>query len=314
MSGSGDQIDPPSVRIVVELRRRIAAGELRDGERVPSTRQITQQWGVAMATATKVLTALRQEGLVRAVPGVGTVVSAGTPPAVAGRRGRPRDIDLALTRDRVVQAGIEIADAEGLAALAMRRVAAALGTATMSLYRYVRSKDELLMLMVDSLFGRYPLPDATGLDWRARLETLCRLQWAAYQRHPWLAQFVSMTRPQLVPGAMAHTEWAMAALEHLGLDLGDRLHIAVTLASYVRGTAVNLEPEAQAEQDSGMTSEKWMESQGALMAVIVSSGAFPMLAAVANDDDLALDLDSLFDFGLRRLMDGLAVFVDEHRE
>ena len=66
--------DQPSVRIVAELRRRIAAGELPPNARVPSTRQITQEWGVAMATATKVLTALRHEGLVRAVPGVGTVV------------------------------------------------------------------------------------------------------------------------------------------------------------------------------------------------------------------------------------------------
>ncbi|GAA5031799.1 winged helix-turn-helix domain-containing protein [Actinopolymorpha pittospori] len=73
--------DPPSVRILTEIRRRIATGELRAGDRVPSTRQITQQWGVAMATATKVLTALREEGLVRVVPGVGTVVDAAAGPS-----------------------------------------------------------------------------------------------------------------------------------------------------------------------------------------------------------------------------------------
>ncbi|MYR86592.1 GntR family transcriptional regulator, partial [Streptomyces sp. SID685] len=61
-----------SGQIVGELRRRIETGELAPGERVPSTREITRQWGVAMATATKVLTELRREGLVRAVPGVGT--------------------------------------------------------------------------------------------------------------------------------------------------------------------------------------------------------------------------------------------------
>src|SRR5213592_4734308 len=71
--------DPPSARIVADIRRRIAAGELRPGDRIPSARQITREWGVAIATATKVLAALRQEGLVRAVPGVGTVVAAPHP-------------------------------------------------------------------------------------------------------------------------------------------------------------------------------------------------------------------------------------------
>ncbi len=313
--------DATSVRIVDELRRRIVAGELRDGERVPSTRQITQEWGVAMATATKVLTALRQEGLVRAVPGVGTFVDLGRPPATSqgpaptgGRDAAGVDEpERSLSRERVVQAGITIADREGLAALAMRRVAAELGTATMSLYRYVRGKDDLLMEMVNSVFGRYPLPDPAGLDWRARLEALCRLQWAAYQRHPWLAQYVSMTRPQLVPRAMAHTEWSMAALDTAGLDPGGRLHVAVTLANYVRGTAVNLEPEAQAEQDSGVTSDEWIASQGAQLQAIVATGSFPMFAEMAQLEDLELSLDTLFEFGLLRLLDGIEVFVERRR-
>ncbi|NYV76440.1 GntR family transcriptional regulator, partial [Streptomyces sp. UH6] len=70
----GEQAGPRYSRIVTELRQRIESGELAPGERVPSTREITKEWGVAMATATKVLTELRHQGLVRAVPGVGTVV------------------------------------------------------------------------------------------------------------------------------------------------------------------------------------------------------------------------------------------------
>ncbi|HEX8628679.1 MAG TPA: winged helix-turn-helix domain-containing protein, partial [Catenuloplanes sp.] len=72
-------MDPPYARIVADIRARIVAGELRPGDRAPSTRQITRQWGVAMATASKALAALRQEGLVHPARGVGTVVSA--PPA-----------------------------------------------------------------------------------------------------------------------------------------------------------------------------------------------------------------------------------------
>ena len=79
---------PPYAQIAAELRDRIAAGEMAQGDRVPSTREITRRWGVAMATATKALTALREEGLVRPIPGVGTVVNGragGRTPS--GRRG-----------------------------------------------------------------------------------------------------------------------------------------------------------------------------------------------------------------------------------
>ena len=81
--------EPPSVRIAAELRAQIERGELAPGERVPSAREITRRWGVAIATATRVLAALRDDGLVRAVPGVGTVVVA--PPEPGGSvAGRPR--------------------------------------------------------------------------------------------------------------------------------------------------------------------------------------------------------------------------------
>jgi AcrR family transcriptional regulator len=309
-----------SARIVAELRRRIASGELATGDRVPSTRQLTRDFGVAMATATKVIGALRQEGLVLVLPGIGTVVAAGPPPngtamnhpdrtgGVADDRTEVPDREPGLTRERVVLAAVEIADAEGLSALSMRRVAADLGTATMSLYRHVHNKDELLFAMADNVFARYPLPPAEP-DWRTGLESLCRLQWRGYQDHPWLAQYVSMTRPQLVPRAMAHTERAMSILAAMGLGIADRLHMAVTLANYVRGTAVNLEPESQAVQDTGMTNDEWMQTQVPLMTEIVSSGEYPMFVAMADADDVNLSLDSLFEFGLARLLDGLEVFA-----
>ena len=82
--------ESPSVRIAAELRGRIERGELRPGQRVPSTREITRSFGVAVATASKVLAALRDDGLVHAVPGVGTLVSAPARPALGGRRERPR--------------------------------------------------------------------------------------------------------------------------------------------------------------------------------------------------------------------------------
>src|SRR3954452_4627281 len=109
---------PPSTRIAGELRRRIAAGELAPGARMPSTRALVQRYGVAMATATKVLTTLRHEGLIRSVPGVGTVVAGEPPPRPAERTVRRRSsADGGLGVGTIVAAGIAVADAEGLAAL-----------------------------------------------------------------------------------------------------------------------------------------------------------------------------------------------------
>jgi DNA-binding transcriptional regulator YhcF (GntR family) len=153
--------DPLYLRIAGEIRRRIASGDLRAGDRVPSTREITRQWGVAMATATKVLATLRDEGLVRTVAGVGTVVERAPrqPEAAASEHG-PR-------RDRIVHAAVGIADAEGLEAVSMRRLAAQLGVGAMSLYRYVPGKEALVHLMAEAVFRQHPLPEPGPDGWRA---------------------------------------------------------------------------------------------------------------------------------------------------
>src|SRR3954470_13075334 len=132
------EVEPPYRRIVAEVRRRIEAGELRPGDRVPSARAITREWGVAIATATKAHAALREEGLTIARAGVGTVVAGPAP-----RR------EHELTRERIVATASAIADADGLAELSMRRIASTLGVATMSLYRHVPSRDDLTLAMID---------------------------------------------------------------------------------------------------------------------------------------------------------------------
>jgi AcrR family transcriptional regulator len=339
---SAAQPAPPSVRILTELRRRIVAGELAPGDRVPSTRRITQEWGVAMATATKVLSTLRQEGLVRAVPGVGMVVVAGpggaapapsappvspaspapraspvspapahgAAPATAPVR-RARGAERELTRERIVRAAVEIADAEGIGALAMRRIAAELGAATMSLYRHVADKDQLVLLMMDQVMVDNPLPEALPPGWRAGLETIARTQWQIYRRHPWLAVVMSFTRPVPSPAAAIHTERSMAALAGLGLGMEQIAQAAVTLAGYVCGLAVNFESEAAAERDSGLSSDEWLamtEGEGDLGA-LVEAGEFPMFTALAEGPEIDLSLDGLFEFGLARMLDGVGLLI-----
>lgn len=314
----------PYLRIVDEIRSRIASGELRPGDAVPSARRITRDWGVALATATKVLATLNAAGLTRSMPGVGTVVSGATadgpapsrpaaapgPPAGPTKgvsNGPPRE-DVDLSRERIVRVAIGIADAEGVAQLTMRRIATELGVATMSLYRHVGGKDDLLVQMMDTVLGEEPLPATPPDGWRASLEFSSRLQWKGFRRHPWLAPALSLTRPQLVPNGMRHTEWALRALEGLGLTQQQKIHVHIALFSHVRGLALSLESEAQAEQDSGMTSDQWMETRQEEFFAVMRGGDFPMMLQVFNDD-LDMDLDELFEFGLGRFLDGLERYL-----
>nr|BFE78930.1 hypothetical protein GCM10020093_015310 [Planobispora longispora] len=113
----------------------------------------------------------------------------------------------------------------------------------------------------------------------------------------------------LVPNAMAHTEWAMRAVSGLGLDANTTLHIGTVLTAYVRGIAVNLEPEAEARQDTGVDEDEWIRTQEPSFAEVFASGRFPVLAHAFTQPGLDFDLDTLFSFGLRGLLDGLAVLI-----
>jgi DNA-binding transcriptional regulator YhcF (GntR family) len=304
---------PPYARIADELREQISSGTLRPGDRVPSTRQITQRWGVAMATATKVLTALRREGLVHAVPGVGTVVAGPRRRAPAGRAA-VRDVagaEPTLTQQRIVAAAISVADVEGLAGLSMRRVATELGAATMSLYRHVADKDALVLQMIDTAFAECVVPGdpPPAEHWRARLEYAARAMWATFRRHPWLAQAMSTTRPQLLASTLAGGEWMLASLDGHGLDTATMMTAHITLFTYVRGSAVSLELEADAEAMTGLNADEWMDTQVPSLRSMVAAGNLPTLGRIL-DTPYDFDLDTVFEFGLQRLLDGYALLID----
>ncbi|MGW6026797.1 TetR/AcrR family transcriptional regulator C-terminal domain-containing protein [Streptomyces sp. NPDC055099] len=297
--------DPPYLRIARDIRHRIDSGALAPGDRVPSTRHITQEWGVAMATATKALTALKQEGLVRAVPGVGTVVAEPV-------RERGAASGQGLTRERIIRSAIAFADAEGLAALSMRRVAAEFGASTMALYRHVPSKGELVRLMSEAVFSEEPSgPRPHG--WRAQLAQEARWLWERYERHPWLGRAMAgLTRPMASPHAMRYTERVLGALSGLGLSPYQMIHVHLTLLGYAQGVTLAMELESQARQDTGMTPEEWMASNEPRMDAIQSSGAYPVLLDLFGDDDFDLELGTLFEFGLERFLDGVEALIARH--
>ncbi|MFF2194666.1 TetR/AcrR family transcriptional regulator C-terminal domain-containing protein [Streptomyces sp. NPDC058157] len=306
--------DPPYLRIAAAIRRRITDGDLAPGDRVPSTRRIAAEWGVALATATRALAALRQEGLVEARPRIGTVVAGSAPAAPPRRPPAPgAHPEQGLSLERIVRAGVEIADAEGISALTMRGVAARLGVGAMSTYRYVPGKEDLVLHMADAAFGEaaYPAPDTAG-DWRSRVELGARTLWGLYRRHPWLAQVGSLTRPLLVPNLMVHGEWVLGAFDGHGLDATALFDVHVLLYSHIQGLAVHLEREAQAEAATGQSEDQWMDSRAPALRHLAESGRFPTFTKVvaAFEDGYDLRLDALFELSLRTLLDGLTPLVE----
>ncbi|MCA2177081.1 GntR family transcriptional regulator [Nonomuraea glycinis] len=334
MPSSAQRPDPPYRRIVTELRARILAGDLRPGDRMPSIRQIAQRWGVAVATATKVVATLRDEGLVEAKVGSGTVVSPRTsrpqpalprtsrpqpvgpravrPQPVSSRVGGPQPVGgvprQALDRRHVLRTAIAIADAEGLAAVSMRRLGVELGVGPMSLYRHVANKDELVTQMVDEVFGEPELPVPGPPGWRPKLELISRRQWELVRRHLWLPRAVSFTRPLLVPNMMAHTEWTLRALDGLGLPMATRIREALTLHALVITVALSMADEVEAEQETGVTLTRWWLAQRTRADELLGSGRFPLLATIA--EETVSDLDGLFEYSLARHLDGFAVMVE----
>jgi DNA-binding transcriptional regulator YhcF (GntR family) len=297
---------PPYLAIAGELRRRITGGQLRPGGRVPSTRQIARDWGVATATATRALTLLRHEGLIRSVPRVGMVVAVEPVPAPS-RVAAP-----SLTRASIVEAAIQIADAEGLAALSMRGLAARLQVPTMSLYRHVDGKEPLVLLMTDAVFASQAIAEDVPPGWRVRLERAARVQWALCRQHPWLAQVVTLNRPVLLPQVIAHAEWVLRGLDGLGLTVQAMMDFHITVYGFVRGIAINLEAERQAESETGLDEHQWVASQTAVLTELVASGQYPTFAKVLAQG-FDLDLDRLFEVGLGALLDGLGRLIDAER-
>jgi AcrR family transcriptional regulator len=228
--------------------------------------------------------------------------------AETGRRG-PKP---SRSVEEVVQAAIALADAEGLAALSVRRVAEALGLSPMSLYTYVPSKAELIDLMLDRVADEIATPDAT--DWRGQLEQLARGRWNMAQRHPWLMQ-VGMHRPPLGPHVLAAAESALRAIDGLGLSEAEMDQLTTVIADYVRGAIRAALDAREVERLSGMSDEQWWAMNQPLLQDLIDPTVYPTIlrigAAYKAGQIAPPDHDRNFEFGLQRVLDGIAVFIAE---
>ena len=221
-----------------------------------------------------------------------------------------------LTVDMIVRAAIELADAEGLEALSMRRVAEALGMTAMSLYTYVPGKAELLDVMIDTVHGEVAQSAELAGDWRARLALCARETWALYQRHPWLLQIIK-SRPVLGPNIFAQYEDQLQAVDGIGLTDLEMDAVVVLLADYVHGAARGAVDAAQAEQRTGLTDEAWWHSYEPLLETVYDPAQFPLasrVGQVAGDThQAAYHAEFAFTFGLERVLDGIEAMVRSRR-
>jgi AcrR family transcriptional regulator len=215
-----------------------------------------------------------------------------------------------LTVGQVTRAAVELADAEGLPAVSMRRVAEHLGVTGMSLYTYVPGKAELLDLMVDTVLGETAPPPAG--TWRVRLEHLARENWALYLRHPWLLQ-VATSRPVLGPNVVAKYDRDLAAVADLGLGPIEMDLLVAVVGNYVHGAVRGAVEAAQAQQRTGVTDQEWWDAHAPVLEKVFDPARYPLAATVgaaAGEEYAAASApDRAFEFGLRLLLDGIAASV-----
>ncbi|MET9959555.1 TetR/AcrR family transcriptional regulator [Streptomyces sp. NPDC006326] len=218
-----------------------------------------------------------------------------------------------LSIDAVVEAATAIADAEGLDAVTMRRVAKELGVVPMTLYTYVPGKAELLDLMLDAAYARMHRTDTTGQPWRERVTAIAEENKALADRHPWAAT-VSTARPPLGPGQMAKYEHELSALDGLGLSDVEMDDCLTHLLTFVQACARAAADTRAAQHDSAMNDQQWWELNAPLLSRVLDENAYPTAvrvgAAAGAAHGSAYDPGHAYAFGLQRVLDAFAALID----
>lgn len=196
-----------------------------------------------------------------------------------------------LTLDRIVDTAVTVLDEHGIEGLTMRCLAQQLNVTATALYWHVRTKDDVLDLAVDRIFGDVPIPDVSD-NWREDIRVLVRGWRAAMLGHPWAPRLVG--RPVLGPNVLARTEFLQSALVRGGCR-GLQLAVATRmLANYVIGAALT---EATWHQTTDP------DARAAARAYVAASpDAYPTLNASGHLDDTRWDDDLLFEEGLNGIL------------
>jgi AcrR family transcriptional regulator len=221
----------------------------------------------------------------------------------------------ALSLERIVAAAVRVAATDGLQAVSMSRVAADLGVSTMSLYRYVAAKRELLALMADLTFEAPPAPRGPEEGWREGLSRWAWTELAVYRRNPWVLR-IPISGPPVTPNAIVWLEVGLECLRDTGLEEGEKLSVMLLVTGFVR-TQASLQADIAEAQAAGAAppDPEMMLSYGRVLARLTDPERFPALRAViaAGVFDEPDDGDYDFVFGLERVLDGIETLIDRRR-
>jgi AcrR family transcriptional regulator len=209
---------------------------------------------------------------------------------------------------------LAIADAEGIEAVSMRRVARAIGAGTMTVYHYVQTKHDLLTLMDDAVVGELLVPDAElAPGWREALAQIARRSRAAYQRHPWMFRTQLDGDARVGPNGMRHVEQSLAAVAGTPLSNEEKMELISLVDDYVFGFTLRNEVGEE-------FTDEWIHAVGGYLTEQLLTGDFPHVREFIGNDDpeiavrriaTAATADERFERGLTRLLDGVELWLSQ---
>ncbi|MFD3567715.1 TetR/AcrR family transcriptional regulator C-terminal domain-containing protein [Streptomyces sp. NPDC058667] len=216
-----------------------------------------------------------------------------------------------LTLDRIVDAAVALAAAEGLGAVSMGRVAKELGVSTMSLYRYVSAKSELHVLMQEAAVGAPPVLFPPGTGWREALEAWAWALREVYHRHLWMLR-LPVSGPPATPNLVAWWEQALVALAGTGLDAGAKISVTMLLGGFVRNDALVMADLGSVIAGGDASPEEVLSRYARTLRRLADPERYPEVARLLDSGvmDLPDEPEAEFRFGLARTLDGIAVLVE----
>jgi AcrR family transcriptional regulator len=217
-----------------------------------------------------------------------------------------------LSVDQITAAAIEVADAEDMDSLSMRSVADRLGVGTMSLYRHVSSKEELLDLMIDRVSAEVRYGDEYHGDWRSRLERVAWFNRAMFERHPWLLK-VFPRRPPQGPGVIGKYDAELRTIEGIGLTDVEMDSVLALVLGYVRDATASLLEWTTISERTGQSDDEWWATLAPLLDRVLDRERYSVAVRVGTSATEHYkgvhDPEHAFEFGLQRVLDGIESFV-----
>ena len=195
----------------------------------------------------------------------------------------------------------------------MRRVADRLGVGTMTLYRYVPGKRELLDVMIDTVVAETARPLDVPGGWRGRLTQVAQENWALMIRHPWMLQ-VGKTRPPLGPMIMDKYEYELGTIDGIGLTDVEMDSVLTLVLGHAEISARRAIDAGQTVEASGLTDEEWWTASAPLLEQVLDPSRYPVAgrvgAAAGEAYNAPSDPEHEFAFGLERVLDGVQALLD----